>query len=208
MPPYFQRESVKSFADVTITDAGVNTVEFLKAAEGVVGIFGILNSSLLNPVSSDLSGNITKVRTRYNQTPDKSDTLENLVRNEIAEKKKDATQGLLWLIRGLSFTCKAIQQTQADSAKQLSAAFNESYANTLKPHHSFIVRPIFSAAMSACPKREVLYDGLRKKEEHDEGEDATQEELDTMLNAWLDALAKIVARIEAFFEENNYKKGL
>ena len=62
--------------------------------------------------------------------------------------------------------------------------------------------------MSACPKREVLYDGLKKKEEHDEGEDATQEELDTMLNAWLDALAKIVARIEAFFEENNYKKGL
>ena len=64
------------------------------------------------------------------------------------------------------------------------------------------------AAMSGCPKREVLYDGLRKKEEHDEGEDATQGELDAVLNDWLEALAKIIARIDAFYEANNYKKGL
>lgn len=181
----------KSFADVTITEAGVDTVEFLKAAEGVVGIFGmftylchkiahrsesmigILNTPLLSPVSNDLGGNILvsphisipiimqskylnycqKIRRRHDQTPEKSDTLENLVRNEMAEKRKEATQGLLWLIRGLSFTCKAIQQTQADPAKQLSTAFNESYADTLKPYHSFIVRPIFSVSSVLLQQR-------------------------------------------------------
>ena len=33
---------LQSFADVPVTDAGVDTVQFLQAAEGVVGLFGAL----------------------------------------------------------------------------------------------------------------------------------------------------------------------
>jgi len=34
----------QSFADVTITDAGVDTVAFLEAADGLVGLFGMIDA--------------------------------------------------------------------------------------------------------------------------------------------------------------------
>jgi hypothetical protein len=32
---------IKSFADVPVTDEGVDTVQFLQAAEGLTGMFGM-----------------------------------------------------------------------------------------------------------------------------------------------------------------------
>ena len=84
------------------------------------------------------------MRARYDAEPSKSQTLELLVKNEMSEKKTTATQGLLWLTRGLSFTCKALQEAQASKQKELSEAFNASYEKTLKTHHSFVVRPVFA----------------------------------------------------------------
>jgi hypothetical protein len=78
-----------------------------------------------------------------------SDTLEKLVENEKGEKKRVATEGLLWLLRGLSFTCAALQFAQMNVSKELAEAFNESYAITLKKYHNFVVKGIF--AVSAPP---------------------------------------------------------
>jgi len=204
MAPYFK--TVTSFTDVPQTDAGVDTVKFLEAARGLTGIFELLNSTALNVVSNDLNGNIAKVQTRYDEAPDKSATLELLVTNELAEKKKTATQGLLWLLRGLSFTCKALQTTQAGASVELSTAFKQSYETTLKPHHSFIVRPVFSVAMSACPTRDTLYTKL--KEDKDGGVAEGEEQFNTDLNKWLASLDQIVSKIDTFYETNKYKKGL
>lgn len=60
--------------------------------------------------------------------------------------------------------------------------------------------------MGACPKRDRLYTKL--KTDADGGADASQEELDEQLNEWLTALDQIVARLDAFYETNGYKKGL
>lgn len=89
---------------------------------------------------------IQKVRARYDATPDKSATLELLVENEKGEKKRTATEGLLWLLRGLSFTCKALQAAQSNPSEELSAAFNKSYDATLQKFHNFIVKGIFSVS--------------------------------------------------------------
>lgn len=64
--------------------------------------------------------------------------------NEKGEKKRTATEGLLWLLRGLAFTCKALQAAQADAAVELSAAFTQAYDVTLKKYHNFVVKGIFS----------------------------------------------------------------
>jgi hypothetical protein len=56
MAPYL--DTVTSFADVPITDAGVDTVAFLKASDGLVGLFDILGSTAFSVVQSDLRGNI------------------------------------------------------------------------------------------------------------------------------------------------------
>ena len=55
----------------------------------------------------------------------------------------------MWLLRGLSFTCKALQNSQANKAQELSAAFNSSYDATLKKFHSIFIRPVFTVSSIA-----------------------------------------------------------
>ncbi|TFK44291.1 glycolipid transfer protein [Crucibulum laeve] len=203
MAPYL--ETIKSFADVEVTDAGVDTSDFLKAAEGLVGLFDLLGSAAFSVVQNDLKGNITKIKARYDAAPTQSETLEQLVENEKGEKKRTATEGLMWLLRGLSFTCKALQNSQANKSEELSVAFNKSYEVTLKKFHSFLVRPIFSVAMKACPYRADFYTKLAADPAG--GPPASQEKLNEELNNWLAALSSIVARLEAFYEKGNHGKG-
>ena len=60
--------------------------------------------------------------------------------------------------------------------------------------------------MNACPKRLVLYTKLR--EDKDGGEPESPEDFDKILDEWLAALDQILSRINAFYDANNYKKGL
>jgi hypothetical protein len=99
-----------------------------------------------------------------------SDTLEKLVENEKGEKKRTATEGLMWLLRGHSFTCKGLQNLQANPTEEVAAGFGKAYEVTLKPFHNFVVKGVFSVsplfspsslpaelflkvAMKACPYR-------------------------------------------------------
>ncbi|KAF8893456.1 glycolipid transfer protein [Infundibulicybe gibba] len=203
MAPYL--DTVKSFATVTITDAGVDTLEFLDASQGLVGLFDLLGSAAFSVVQSDLKGNIAKVRARYDAAPSESATLEKLVENEKGEKKRTATEGLMWLLRGLSFTCKALQAAQANKTEELSAAFTKSYEGTLKKFHNFVVKGIFTVAMKACPYRADFYAKLAA--DPDGGPSAPQEKLDEELNRWLAALDSIVKRMEEFYEKGGHGKG-
>lgn len=58
---------------------------------------------------------------------------------------------------GLDFTAQALRHNLNNPTKELSESFREAYGGTLKPHHSFMVKPIFSAAMSATPYRKTFY---------------------------------------------------
>lgn len=82
----------------------------MSATEGVVALFDLFGSAAFGVVQSDMNGNIAvrrpnspqKIRTRLLETgPEKSGTLELLVQNEgkPGEKKRTATEGLLWLLR-------------------------------------------------------------------------------------------------------------
>lgn len=203
MAPYL--ETIKSFTEVPVTEAGVDTVQFLLASEGLVGMFDLLGSAAFTVVQSDLRGNIAKVRARYEATPSLSVTLESLVENEQGEKKRTATEGLLWLHRGLSFTCKALEHAQNDKSAQLSAAFTQSYGDTLKKHHNFVVKGIFSVAMKACPLRADFYAKLAG--DPTGGPPASQEKLNKELDEWLAGLSPILTRIETFYVKGDYAKG-
>ena len=58
-----------------------------------------LGSVAFSPVKSDMMGNIKKVRERQLAAPAESETLQELVVNELKTKKHVATEGLLWLVR-------------------------------------------------------------------------------------------------------------
>ena len=61
---------------------------------------------------------------------------------------------------GLDFTAQALRHNITNVSHELADSFREAYGKTLKPHHSFIVKPIFSAAMSATPYRADFYKKL------------------------------------------------
>lgn len=84
------------------------------------------------------------MRARYDAAPAQSTTLELLVENEKGEKKRTATEGLMWLLRALSFTCKALQNSQANKSEELTTAFTKSYEGTLKKFHNFVVKGVFA----------------------------------------------------------------
>jgi Glycolipid transfer protein (GLTP) len=50
-------------------------------------------------VKGDIRGNISKVRDRFLKAPLQSETLQDLVNNELAAKEKKASEGLFWLVR-------------------------------------------------------------------------------------------------------------
>lgn len=98
------------------------------------------------------------------------------------------TKLTLALYSGLDFTAQGLRNNQSNSTEELATSFRTSYGNTLKPHHGMMVRPIFSAAMSACPTRANFYEKLGG------GNEKTMADMKT----WLAALEKQVGILKAF----------
>lgn len=174
----------------------MDTIAFLEASEGVFALFDLLGATAFGLVIKDMSSNISKVRTRFLSAPLVSGTLEKLVENETRETKRTASEGLLWLLRGLQFTCIALRRSQDDHSEELTQSFTKAYEQSLKKYHSFVVRPLFAIAMKGCPYRHDFYAKL-----------GPAEAVNIELNAWLVGLSKIVERVQAFYEKGNYAKG-
>ncbi|KAM4064698.1 glycolipid transfer protein (GLTP) domain-containing protein [Hirsutella rhossiliensis] len=188
----------QSFVDVPI-DAqkgnAIATTEFLDAAESLTTIFDALGSVAFSPVKSDLVGNIKKLRERQLAAPAESENVQDLCRNELKTKKHTATEGLLWLVRGLEFTCIGLSSNIEKPSDELADSFRGAYGDTLKPHHGFLVKPIFSAAMSACPYRKDFYAKLG----------ADEKKVTRELRVYLDALKKIVGILKGFLDTKDAK---
>lgn len=110
-------------------------------------------------------------------------------------KRHTAAEGLLWLTRGLDFTAQALRKNMDKPSDELSVSFRDAYGNTLRQHHSFIVKPIFSAAMSATPYRKDFYAKL--------GDD--QERVGKELRAWVEALERRVKILNEFLGRKENK---
>ena len=190
-------------------DNGIATTEFLDAAEATTTLFDLLGSIAFTPVKNDMLGNVNKVRERQKTAPAGSTTLQQLAKTELASKSHKATEGLLWLTRGLDFTAQAlradltnnasIKATEQKPTKELSEGFRAGYKNTLAPHHGLLIKPIFSAAMGATPYRRDFYARLSG-----EGTDADTSTR-AALEQWVAALEKRVAILKAFLASKEAK---
>jgi hypothetical protein len=92
------------------------------------------------------------------------------------------------ILRGLDFTAQGLRENIKKPTEELSTSFRTAYASTLKPHHNFLVKPVFSAAMSATPYRNDFYKKLADDQERGQLE----------LRVWLAALEKQVAILKQF----------
>lgn len=154
------------------------------------------------------------MRDRQLAAPKESETLQSLLEDESKLKPKDrnASEGLLWLVRyfeplplindhtdsllsGLDFTAQALRQNISNPSDELATSFRSAYTTTLKPHHSFLVKPIFSAAMSATPYRKDFYAKLG----------ADEKESQQALDRWLTALEQRVLVLKQDLDRRNIK---
>ncbi|PUU75822.1 glycolipid transfer protein domain-containing protein [Tuber borchii] len=168
----------RSFKDVAAEGEQIPTTEFLEAAESLVTLFDLLGSTAFAAVQKDMNGNIKKIRDRQTSHPKESDTLQNLCNNELAEGKRNASGGLLWLHRGLEFTEKALRKNIQNPSEELNISFTNAYGETLKQYHNMLVKGVFTLAMKACPYRADFYKKLGENEA----------EVNTQLEEWLTAL--------------------
>lgn len=102
---------------------------------------------------------------------------------------------LITSYRGLDFTAQGLRHNLTNTNDELSTSFREAYGKTLKQHHSFIIKPIFSAAMSATPYRKDFYAKL--------GDD--QPRVSKELNDWLVSLEKNVEILNKFLATKEAK---
>ncbi|KIM39411.1 hypothetical protein M413DRAFT_446928 [Hebeloma cylindrosporum] len=196
MAPYF--ETVKSFADVPCTNEGVDTCSFLEASDGLVKMFDLLGSGVFGFVQADIRGNISGVRGRYEAVSDRSGTLESLVLSEGVEAHKHATPCLVRLIRGLAFTCKALQNMQNDTSSELHTCFKRSYDEVLRHHHTFFIRSVVSVAIRAVPRRDDFLTRI--------AQGGSIEKLNVELSKWLEGLERIVKHVSSFLEGGGHGK--
>ncbi|KAJ7027094.1 glycolipid transfer protein domain-containing protein [Mycena alexandri] len=194
MAPYF--ETVKSFADVPTAEAGVSTDEFLQASDGLVAMFDLLGAGVFGFVQADIKSNIAGVRERYVATREESTTLEDLVRHEKSLGIKHGTQCLVRLIRGLAFTCLALQTTQSEPTCALHVCFRRAYDVVLRHHHTFVVRSVVTLAIRAVPRRDHFYAQISQ------GGDT--EKFEQELKRWLTGLGAIIQRMKPFLAEGGY----
>ncbi|KAJ5115762.1 hypothetical protein N7456_000110 [Penicillium angulare] len=211
----------KSFADISVDAASfntleqdaqigqvpINTEEFLRAADSLVTLFNILGPKTFKLVIDDLNGNITKVRTRMLAAPAESQTLQDLVLNELKTGKHTATEGLLWLCRGIEFTVESLHHNLQNPSVELKDSFNAGYAATLSKHHGWLAKKAFGVALGWCPKRAVFYKQLADADYKEgqlagEAEQAlglkVQTEVIPDLNNEVDALRRVVKILKAF----------
>ena len=161
---------LKVAADAKAAENGsIAAAGFADAATTLISVFDLISG--MGMAKSDMDGNATTVK---KAASDK--TLQALVDAEcegLDEKglKKVAGDGtkvtcaLLWLARALFFILKMLEPLVKEPSKRLSDCVLAGYEVSLKPHHGFIIRQTFSAAVMAAPSREKFMAKLGELEE-------------------------------------------
>uniref|UniRef100_A0A0B7JTM9 Glycolipid transfer protein domain-containing protein n=1 Tax=Bionectria ochroleuca TaxID=29856 RepID=A0A0B7JTM9_BIOOC len=199
----------QAFTDVAVDENNkVDTTQFLEAAESWTTLFDAIAAVAFSPVKKDmlfnvgvvlfiLIGTIEKIysqgdlsREFQTAAPTKSTTLQDLIEHELSSNKQNAADGLLWLIRAIDFTFRALKRTVGNPKEELAESFRISYKETLKPYHPFWIKPVFTASMSLCPYRAAFIANLG-----DDAKQATSE-----LKTHLEALSKTINILSPFIE--------
>ncbi|ORX44013.1 glycolipid transfer protein [Hesseltinella vesiculosa] len=170
----------RSYQDVQLSP-GILTDQFLEATDGLVAMFDLFQAPAFSVVQNDIRGNVQKIRARYVLNTSAQHTLEALLALELLEPAKPkATEALLWLASLLH------------PQQELATSFQLAYDSSLRPHHSFLVRPVFQLAMKSLPYRQTFYEsiGVQTKEQVQE------------MQTWIHALKLVVAKIQTHLKDH------
>nr|CDJ97764.1 Glycolipid transfer protein domain containing protein [Haemonchus contortus] len=144
----------------------IPTEQFLSACQGIADFVGFLGAAF-SPVKADISGNVAKVRTRFEKDRIGQRYLQDLIDNDLKDnggRLGIATEGLLWLKRGLEFMLEMLTlmvqeyRSTPDKSKteNLVGVINKAYESSLKRHHGFMSKQLFKLVIHAAPYRRTI----------------------------------------------------
>ncbi|XP_070570443.1 pleckstrin homology domain-containing family A member 8-like isoform X2 [Ptychodera flava] len=195
-----------SFSDVTLVrdeelgiDDGIPLEPFITACYGFLPMIDYFGSTF-SKAKSDLEKNINRIRTRYNENPERYTILQTLVAAEFDMKESNqlATKGVRWIKRSMEFTKELLKNIEA--GMELSEAANVAYDDTLIQYHNWFIQKIFKLGFQTLGSRDEL---LRKIARNPEDVDNPEFEpvLAKDMDQYLDDLQKTLDIIKKFFDK-------
>lgn len=200
LPSTYFTSVADRFEDLQLTANHIPTVAFLDACATLPNLLQAIGGKSLLTMSLDITNNLNKLKTKQKLNPSKTTSLQAMIHLEIATQtthaKHCATDALLWLKRELAFIKEFIFAIIRGSS-DMSAAFLDCYEKTLKPHHSFTSKSIYTIAAKTIPYREDMLRALG----HD-GMSATEYVVLMDLETYATAMNTLVLYIETFYINN------
>ncbi|KVI00342.1 Glycolipid transfer protein domain-containing protein, partial [Cynara cardunculus var. scolymus] len=114
-------------------------------------------------VKSDISGNISRLDSKYTGNPTRFNYLYALVQAEVetktAKSSSSCTNGLLWLTRAMDFLVELFRNLYQHQDWSMQQACNDSYSKTLKKWHGWIA----SSSFTLVPDRKKFMEVIASK---------------------------------------------
>ncbi|KAK2973882.1 hypothetical protein RJ640_013936 [Escallonia rubra] len=108
-------------------------------------------------VKSDISGNISRLESKYSSNPSRFNYLYSLIQAEVetktAKSSSSCTNGLLWLTRAMDFLVELFRDLVEHQDWSMAHACTDSYGKTLKKWHGWLASSSFMVAIKLVPDR-------------------------------------------------------
>ncbi|CAD6187891.1 unnamed protein product [Caenorhabditis auriculariae] len=149
-----------------LEEGKIPTEQFLNACQGIASFVEFLGKAFIL-VKNDIQGNVVKVRNRYESNKEGQVYLQDLIDMDLAEhggRFGIATEGLLWLKRGLQFMLEMLTRMVTEyrtnpnhsKTENLSSVVDQAYQKSLKRHHGFVAKQAFKMLSHAVPYRHTI----------------------------------------------------
>jgi hypothetical protein len=136
----------------------------------VVVVFDSLSG--MGVVKADMEGNVTKIRANLSGCRE-GVTLREMIEKEMSGGRdgkavsldgKSTGCSLLWLKRALRFISGMLSAMVSHKEWTMRECVNAGYEGSLKVHHNFVMKNVFSVASRAAPARAAFFSTLGDSE--------------------------------------------
>ncbi|GAA5979151.1 hypothetical protein JCM11641_008442 [Rhodosporidiobolus odoratus] len=210
---FFSGPTGQTFRRIPSTRAGVDTAAFLTAMESIVAMGELLAPTAATLCAGEIISDIQVchlyysahrsgsasvaypgpsqcVRYPLSAYPASSETLEQLLLSERKERRRPASDSLIWLIRLLNYGATSLRRSLDNPEEELSESLTRVWDEGISKHVNWLVRPLFKVIVRASPSRSAVFSRL--------AQGASLEQAEKGMGEWLEDVEKIVRGLEAW----------
>ena len=142
-----------------MSDGQVKGAEFVRASKAIISIFDLISG--MGVAKRDMEGNANTIGRNLTvgqsiQACVDAEMARGVEVQTLVHDGKCTTCALLWLTRALRFIVGLMRALLSDSSKSLKDAVLAGYEISLKPHHGFATKAIFSVRAAGANPRPAL----------------------------------------------------